>query len=62
MSLPLVAAAAHTPEEIVMKLREVEKIAATDGVAISVAVKRVGIAESTYDRWRKRSGRCRRTT
>ena len=48
--------AAHTPEQIVQKLRGVERIATSEGVAIAVAAKRVGIAEYTYYRWRKQYG------
>ena len=38
------------------KLRQVEKIAASEGVAIAVAAKRVGTAEYTHARWRKQYG------
>ena len=38
---------AHTPEEIVAKLRQVEVLAA-QGKAVAVAVRAIGVTEATY--------------
>lgn len=50
---PRMKGKAHSPEQIVAKLREIEKLQAEEGVSVAVAAKRVGIAEWTYYRWRK---------
>jgi putative transposase len=47
---------AYSPEQIVVKMREIEKIAATEDVGVPVAAKRVGMAEYTHARWRKEYG------
>ena len=39
---------AHTPEEIVAKLRQVEVLAA-QGKAVAEAVRSIGVTEQTYD-------------
>ena len=39
---------AHTPEEIVAKLRQVEALAA-QGQAVAEAVRSIGVTEQTYD-------------
>ena len=39
---------AHTPEEIVAKLRQVEVLAA-QGKAVAEAVRAIGVTEQTYD-------------
>ena len=41
----------HTPEQIVRKLREVERLLG-EGQTIAEAAKRVEISEQTYHRWR----------
>ena len=46
---------AHTPEEIVAKLRQVEVLAAR-GKAVAEAVRSIGVAEQTYCRWRAEFG------
>ena len=43
------------PEEIIMKLREVE-ILINKGIAAQEASRKVGITEQTYYRWRKEYG------
>lgn len=43
------------PEEIIMKLREVE-IHQGKGLDISAACRQVGITDATYYRWRKKYG------
>ena len=43
----------HSPEQIVVKLREIEKLQSEEGLSVAAAAKRVGIAEWTYYRWRK---------
>ena len=46
---------AHTPEEIVAKLRQVEVLAA-QGKAVAEAVRSIGASEQTYHRWRAEFG------
>ena len=46
---------AHTPEEIVAKLRQVE-VPAAQGKAVAEAVRSIGVAEQTYHRWRAEFG------
>ncbi len=46
---------AHTPEEIVAKLRQVEVLAA-QGKAVAEAVRSIGVTEQTYYRWRAEFG------
>jgi putative transposase len=46
--------AAYSPEQIVVKMREIDKIAATDDVGVAVAAKRVGIADHMHARWHKK--------
>ena len=46
----------HTPEQIVRKLREVERLLG-EGQTIAAAAKRVEISEQTYHRWRNQYGR-----
>ncbi len=45
----------HTPEQIVRKLREVERLTA-EGQTIAEAAKQVEISEQTYHRWRNQYG------
>jgi transposase len=44
----------HSVEQIIAKLREVEKLQA-QGVSIPAAAKKVGITDQTFYRWRTRS-------
>ena len=46
---------AHTPEEIVAKLRQVEVLAA-QGKPVAEAVRSIGVTEQTYYRWRAEVG------
>ena len=46
---------AHTPEEIVAKLRQVEVLAA-QGKAVAEAVRSIGVTEQTFYRWRAEFG------
>ena len=43
------------PEEIVSKLRQVEVLMGR-GLSRLDAIRRIGVVEQTYDRWRKRYG------
>jgi transposase-like protein len=45
----------HTPEQIVRKLREVERLLGA-GQTIAEAAKQVEISEQTYHRWRNQYG------
>ena len=45
----------HTPEQIVRKLREVERLL-NEGQTIAEAAKQVEISEQTYHRWRNQYG------
>ena len=45
----------HTPEQIVRKLREVERLTA-EGQTIAEAAKQLEISEQTYHRWRNQYG------
>ena len=45
----------HTPEQIIRKLREAEVELAKGQTTVDV-VRKLGIAEQTYDRWRKEFG------
>ena len=44
-----------TPEQIINKLREAE-ILLNQGVALSVILKKIGVSDATYYRWRKEYG------
>jgi transposase-like protein len=46
---------AHTPEEIVAKLRQVEVLVA-QGKTVADAVRAIGVTEPTYYRWRTEFG------
>ena len=46
---------AHTPEEIVAKLRQVEVLTA-QGKAVAEAARSIGVTEQTYRRWRAEFG------
>ena len=46
---------AHTPEEIVAKLRQVEVLTA-QGKAVAEAARSIGVTEQTYYRWRAEFG------
>lgn len=45
----------HTPEQIIAKLREAE-IALSKGQSIAQVVRKLGLTEQTYYRWRKEYG------
>jgi putative transposase len=45
----------HKPDEIVTKLRQVEVLCG-QGMAMSDAVRQVGVSELTFYRWRKQYG------
>ena len=45
----------HTPEQIVRKLREVERLLG-EGQTIAEVAKQVEISEQTYHRWRNQYG------
>jgi putative transposase len=45
----------HTPEQIIRKLREAERMLG-EGKTISEAAKELGISEQTYHRWRNQYG------
>lgn len=45
----------HTPEQIVRKLREMERLL-SEGQTISEAAKQVEISEQTFHRWRNQYG------
>ena len=46
----------HSPEQIVTKLREVERLQAEEGLSVAAAAKRVEVTEWTIYRWRKQYG------
>jgi len=45
----------HTPEQIIRKLREAERMIG-EGKTIPEAAKELGISENTYHRWRNQYG------
>ena len=45
----------HTPEQIIRKLREAERLLG-EGKTIPEAAKELGISENTFHRWRKQYG------
>jgi transposase-like protein len=45
----------HTPEQIILKLREAERILG-EGKTIPEAAKELGISEQTFHRWRNQYG------
>ena len=45
----------HTPEQVVRKLHEADKLVA-EGKGLAVVLKALGVSEQTYYRWRKRTG------
>ena len=45
----------HTPEEIVRKLREGERLVA-EGKSVADIVKALGVSDQTYSRWRNQFG------
>lgn len=46
----------HTPEQIIRKLREVERLTA-EGSTVKEAVRQIEVSEQTYYRWKKDYGR-----
>ena len=45
----------HTPEQIVRKLREADRLLA-EGLEVPEVAKRLEVSEATYHRWRARYG------
>ena len=45
----------HTPEQIIRKLREAERLLG-EGKTIPEAAKELGVSEQTYHRWRNQYG------
>jgi putative transposase len=45
----------HTPEQIIRKLREAERLLG-EGKTVPEAAKELGISEQTYHRWRNQYG------
>jgi len=45
----------HSPEQIITKLREAE-ILLNQGTTVSEAIRKIGVTEQTYYRWRKEYG------
>jgi putative transposase len=45
----------HTPEEVIRKLREAERLLG-EGKTIPEAARELGISEQTYHRWRNQYG------
>lgn len=45
----------HTPEQIVRKLHEADRLIA-EGKSMAVVLKTLGVSEQTYYRWRKAYG------
>ena len=45
----------HTPEQIIRKLREAERLLG-EGKTIAEAAKELGVSEQTYHRWRNQYG------
>ena len=45
----------YTPEQIINKLREAE-VTLSQGAALSAILKKIGISDVTYYRWRKEYG------
>jgi len=48
----------HTPEQIVRKLREADKLLA-EGMPIGEVVRHLGVSHQTYQRWRTQFGNVR---
>ena len=46
----------HKPEEIVVKLRQVDVLTA-QGQSVADAIHSIGVSEVTYHRWRKEAAR-----
>ena len=45
----------YTPEQIINKLREAE-ILLSEGASVAVMIKKIGVSDATYYRWRKEYG------
>ncbi len=45
----------HSPEEIVAKLRQVD-VVTSQGRSLGEAIRSIGVAETTYHRWRNEFG------
>lgn len=50
----------HSAEQVVTKLREIERLQAEEGLNVATAAKRVGVAEWTVCRWRRQYGGMKR--
>lgn len=46
----------HTPEQIIMKLREAEVLLAKKDHTVAQVCRQLGVTEQTYYRWRKEYG------
>jgi len=49
----------HTPEQIIRKLRKVERLTA-EGATVKEAVRQIEVTEQTYYRWKREYGRMSR--
>jgi putative transposase len=45
----------YTPEQIINKLREAE-VLMSEGASVAVIIKKIGVSDVTYYRWRKEYG------
>ena len=45
----------HTPEQVIRKLREAERLLA-EGSSVAEVAKELGVSENTYHRWRNQYG------
>ena len=45
----------HKPEEIITKLRQVD-VGVSQGSSVADAIRRIGVTEVTYHRWRQEYG------
>jgi len=50
----------RSPEQAVSKLREIDRLQATEGLSVAAAAKRVEVAAWTVYRWRKQYGGMKR--
>ncbi len=45
----------HTPEQVIRKLREADRLLA-EGMGVAEVAKQLGVSENTYHRWRNQYG------
>ncbi len=45
----------HTPEQVIRKLREADRMLA-EGSSVAAVAKELGVSENTYHRWRNQYG------